>query len=63
VKSLLSIQDGTQGTFREDERVADLLVLTDAGIVVLMVRQQAEYRRVGTQQLKAVHATEHVNAV
>ena len=40
-----------------------MLVLTDADIVVLTVRQNGEYRRVGTQQLKAVYATDHVNAV
>lgn len=32
----------------------DLLVLTDADGVVLMVKQKGEYRRVVTQQLQAV---------
>jgi len=36
----------------------DLLVLTDADGVVLMVKQKGEYRRVITQQLQAVFAAD-----
>ena len=36
----------------------DLLVLTDADGVVLMVKQKGEYRRVVTQQLQAVFAAD-----
>jgi hypothetical protein len=36
----------------------DLLVLTDEDGVVLMVKQKGEYRRVITQQLQAVLATD-----
>jgi hypothetical protein len=36
----------------------DLIVLTDADGVVLMVKQKGEYRRVVTQQLQAVFAAD-----
>ncbi len=36
----------------------DLMVLTDADGVVLMVKQKGEYRRVVTQQLQAVFAAD-----
>ena len=36
----------------------DLLVLTDADGMVLMVKQKGEYRRVVTQQLQAVFAAD-----
>ena len=36
----------------------DLIVLTDADGIVLMVKQKGEYRRVVTQQLQAVFAAD-----
>ena len=36
----------------------DLLVLTDADGVVLMVKQKGEYRRMVTQQLQAMFAAD-----
>ena len=36
----------------------DLLVLTDADGIVLMVKQKGEYRRVVTQQLQVVFAAD-----
>jgi hypothetical protein len=46
----INIEDPDRTLAIED----DLLVLTDADGVVLMVKQKGEYRRVVTQQLQAV---------
>jgi hypothetical protein len=50
----ITIGDPDRGLAIED----DLLVLTDEDGLVLMVKQKGEYRRVVTQQLQAVFASD-----